>query len=108
MVYWLEPKVCDTKLFREPHSGSKLPYLTVKEMRNRYPDGNFTVIGEIGCIMRPSNGEDRLFITDGKLIPILPRGSIKRPFEWVAGFVPVNTNAYVAAIRSPIAVFTHI
>ena len=106
MHYRIVPQTNALKLYREPHSGSKLPYRTIKEMRTLYPNGNFAVIGEIGGFARPPDDGDLLLIMDGKSIPILPRGSLIKPFEWVAGYAAVDENTYLAVIRSLIAIFS--
>jgi len=106
MLYRIVPQTNALKLYREPHSGSKLPYRTIKEMRKLYPDGNFVIIGEIGGIARPPTDGDHLLIGGGKSIPILPRGSLRKPFEWVAGYVAVDGNTYLAAIRSLIVIIS--
>ena len=74
-------------------------------MRERYPDGAFTVIGEIGGRSPPHEHGDTLLTDDGKSIPVLPRGSLRGPFEWVAGYIPVGENTYVAAVKSLVPVF---
>lgn len=106
MLFRMVPQTNTLKLYREPHSGSKLPCRTIKEMRELYPDGNFTIIGEIGGFARPPNDGDRLLIGGGKSIPIQPRGSLRKPFEWVAGYVAVDENTYLAAVRSLLVVFS--
>lgn len=108
MLYKIHPQNEELKLFREPHSRYKVPYRTVKEMQKLYPDGDFTIIGEIGGIARPPKVGDLLLITNGKFIPILPRGSLRKPLEWVSGYVEVDKNIYLAAIRSPITIFYHL
>lgn len=106
MHYRIVPQANALKLYRDPHSGSKLPYHTIKEMRQLYPNGNFAVIGEIGGFARRANDGDHLIIMDGKSIPILPRGSLIKPLERVAGYVAVDENTYLAVIRSMIAIFS--
>ena len=105
MDYNVHPQNEELKLFREPHSRYKVPYRTIKEMQKLYPDGDFTIIGEIGGIERPPKVGDRLLISNCKFIPILPRGSFRKPFEWVCGYVAVDKNIYLATIRSPITIF---
>ena len=106
MLYRIDPQTDALKLYREPYSGSKLPYQTVKEMRQLYPDRKFAIIGEIGGFARPPNNGDHLLIANDKFIPILPRGSLRKPFEWVTGYVAVGENAYLAVIRSLITLFS--
>lgn len=105
MFYRLYPQTNDARLFTKLHSRSRLPYRTAKEMRERYPNGNFVIIGEIGSFARPPTDGDKLLTEDGQILPILPRGSLKRPFEWIAGYVAVDKNAYLAAIGSLIPSF---
>ncbi len=105
MLYRIYPQVGGERIFTEPRSRSRLPYCTAKEMRTRYPDGNFVVIGEIGGLARPSTDEDRLLTGEGKTLPILARGSLKKPFEWVAGYIAIGEYTYIAAIGSPISAF---
>lgn len=100
MLYRLYPQGNRTRLYVEPHSRSRLPYRTVKEMRQQFPDGNFVIVGEIGSFTRPPTDGDRLLTGDGKTLPILPRGSLKKPFEWISGYIAVDKNTYIAAIGS--------
>jgi len=105
MIYRIKPQMDSPKFYREPHSGNNISYQTVKEIRKLYPDNNFTVIGEIGGFAQNSDSMDLLDIGDVKTIQILPRGNMKVPIEWVAGYVEVDTNSYIAAIRSIISFF---
>lgn len=100
MLYRIEPQINSLKFYREPHSGSKLPYRTVKEMREFYPNGNFVIIGEIGSVKLPPKDGDCLIISSGNQIPILPRGSHIKPLEWVTGYVAVGENTYLAVLGS--------
>lgn len=102
MRYQIEHQDGPVKQFREPRSGSLIPYHTAKNMRERDPNGTFHVIGEVGCFARPPDKGDVLIAGDGKEIPVHPRGSLIRPFEWVAGYIPVGKNSYIAAIRNPL------
>lgn len=99
MFYRLYPQTNDARLFTEPRSQSGLSYRTVKEMRALYPNGNFVIIGEIGSFARPPTDGDKLLTEDGQLFPILPRGSLKRPFEWIVGYIAVEENTLVAAVK---------
>ena len=105
MLYRIDPEAEKTRTYTEPYSLCRLPYHTAKEMRERYPDGNFVIIGEIGAFARSATAGDRLVIDEGKTIPILPRGSFARPFEWIAGYIPVERSTYIAAIKSLIPSF---
>jgi hypothetical protein len=100
MLYRLYQQADDARLFTEPSSRSRLPYRTAKEMRKRYPDGNFIIIGEIGSFVRTPTSGDWLLTGEEKIIPILPRGSLKKPFELIAGYIAVGENIYIAAIRN--------
>ncbi|MBR0600275.1 hypothetical protein [Sinanaerobacter chloroacetimidivorans] len=108
MLYRIDPQMDSLKFYREPNSGSKLPYRTVKEMREFYPDGNFVIIGEIGCVAQPPNDGDCLLLESGEQIPILPRGSLRKPFEWIAGYVAVGENTYLAALGSAWKIFKEV
>jgi len=105
MLYRIYQQMDSAKFYTEPHSRSSLPYRTEKEMRIRYPDGNFSVIGEIGNLAQFQTVGDALLSDNGMQIPILPRGTLKKPFEWVAGYVAVEKNTYLAAINSLIPLF---
>lgn len=98
MLYQIDSKADTVKFYSDPHSRIKIPYRTVKEMRKIYPNDNFTVIGEIGCIARLPNNGDHLFTGNGAAIAISPRGSLKKPFEWVTGYVAVGKDTYLAVI----------
>lgn len=105
MPYRIDPQEDSAKPCGKPRGRNKLSYRTVKEMRGLYPDGNFTVIGEIGGIARFPDSGDRLIAETGSAIPILPRGSLKRPFEWVSGYIAVGKHTYIAVIGSLIPAF---
>ena len=105
MLYGIYVQAGEVRLFKEPRSQSRLPYCTEREMRMRYPDGDFVIIGEIGGIAQPSADGDRLLTGDGSILPILPRGSLKKPFEWIFGYIAVEEHAYIATIGSLIPAF---
>lgn len=105
MIFRFDPQADSAKPCKRPHSGSKLPYRTVKEMRELYPDGSFAVIGEIGGIARFPDSGDLLITESGNAIPIFPRGSLKRPFEWISGYIAVGNHTYLAVIGSLIPTF---
>jgi len=67
-----------------------------------YPEGGYEVIGEIGNYAKGNSNLDEILTDSGKSIPIFPRGSLKKPFEWVAGYAAVSENTYVAVVRSMI------
>ncbi len=105
MIYRPDPQKGSARFYREPRSRSKLPYRTVKEMRELYPDDNFAVIGEIGGFAQSPNSGDLLITETGKAIPVLPRGSLRKPFEWFAGYIAVGGNTYLAAVRGLLPAF---
>jgi hypothetical protein len=89
----------------EPFSRCKLRYLTNKTFRERFAAGKYTVIGEIGGCSKPPECGDILLTEDGHYIRVLPRGSLRRLFEWVIGYIPVGENTYIAAVRSVLPSF---
>ena len=105
MPYRIDPQESSAKPCGKPCGRNKLSYRTVKEMHRLYPDGNFTVIGEIGGIAQFPDSGDRLIVETGHTIPILPRGSLKRPFEWVSGYIAVGKHTYIAVIGGLIPAF---
>ena len=78
----------------------KTAYYSKQKMDELYPDGGYEVIGEIGNFAKKYAGQDVILTDTGKFIPIFPRGSLKKPFEWVAGYVAVEENTYVAVVKS--------
>lgn len=105
MIYRPAPGADPARTYREPKSKIRLPCLSRRDMRARYPGGGFAVIGEIGSRAAGGAALDTLAVSGGRGLPILPRGSLLRPFEWVAGYVPVAENAYVAAVRGILPAF---
>lgn len=105
MLYRIDPQREQTRMFVEPRSKSVIRYFTKKEMQARYEDRNFNIIGEIGGFSRTPNKGDFLLADDGRKIPIHPRGSLIKPFEWVTGYVAVGKNTYLAAVRGLIPSF---
>ena len=69
-------------------------------MDELYPDGGYEVIGEIGNSAKKYAEQDVIITDVGKSILIFPRGSLKKPFEWVAGYAEVGENTYVAVVKS--------
>lgn len=98
MYHQISVKTESLRFYTEVRSQSKIPYITTGQMKKRYPDEGFVIIGEIGSLARAPTDGDRLYLEDGKTIPIYPRGSLKRPFEWVAGYAAVDESSYVAVI----------
>lgn len=99
MLFRCYPQTDSAKSCRNPCIEGNLPYLTVKEMRKLYPDGgNFAVIGEIGGLPWFPGSGDLLITEAGNSIPIFPKGSLKKPFEWVRGYVAVGKHTYIAVI----------
>lgn len=107
MLYRLYPQTNHSRIFTEKNSRSKIPYCTAKKMRELYPDGGFVIIGEIGNFAEVLPGQDALLTYTGKVVPIFPRGSLIKPFEWIAGYIAVGENTYVAAVRSVLPPFLH-
>ena len=105
MLYQTYLQTNQTRIFTEKYSRSKIPYLTAKKMRELYPDGDFVIVGEVGGFARLPTDGDRLLTEDGQAVPILPRGSLIKPFEWIVGYIAVGKNTYVAAVRSMFPAF---
>lgn len=89
----------------ERYSRSSVPYYTKKQMNEMHPNGNYEVIGEIGNFAKKYDGQDVILNENGTSIIIFPRGSLKKPFEWVAGYAALEENTYVAVIKSVIPSF---
>jgi len=79
---------------------SSIKYYTKDEIYKMYPEGNFEVIGEIGNFSRKYVGQDMIVTDKGTKIPIFPRGSLKKTFEWEASYVPIGENIYVSVVKS--------
>jgi len=92
----------DTHYTTERHSNSLITYYSKCKMVELYPEGGYEVIGEIGNYAKGNSNLDEILTDSGKSIPIFPRGSLKKPFEWVAGYAAVSENTYVAVVRSMI------
>ena len=100
MLYHIYLQTNQTRIFKEKYSRSKIPYRTAKKMRELYPGGGFVIIGEIGNFAETLEDQDVLLTNCGIAIPIFPRGSLIKPFEWISGYIAVEENIYVAAVRS--------
>lgn len=100
MLYRIDPTARTAKSYVEPHTRSRVPCRTGREMRALYPAGGFLIVGEIGCCGPPAPDGDVLLTRAGAAIPIYPRGSLTRPWEWVVGYVPMEGSAYAAAVSS--------
>jgi len=105
MLYQVQRQSGTRRFYTEVRSCIKIPYTTVREMKLRYPDESFIIIGEIGGLSCASKDADMLCVGDGKVLPILPWGSLIRPFEWVIGYIEVQKDHYVAVIGGIIHLF---
>lgn len=85
---------------RERYSHSTIEYYSKQKMNELYPDGGYEVIGEIGNSSKKYAEQDIIVTDTNKLIPIFPRGSMKKPFEWVIGYAAVGEDIYVSVIKS--------
>lgn len=99
MTYQLHPAAKMSTLYKEPATKRQLPCCSAKDMRSLHPEGNYHILGEIGGRGQAANGE-LLLLPDGRTLPIGARGGIKRPFDWIIGYIPVGEDTYIAAIRS--------
>ena len=84
----------------EPNSSTLIFYYPKSKMKLLYPKNEFEVIGEIGNLAKKYSNQDEILAETGKRIPVFPRGSLKRPFEWVTGYAAVGENTYVAVVKS--------
>ena len=99
MTYQFYPQNNDKLCRTERHSHSPIAYCSKRKMEKLYPRGGYEVIGEIGNYTKRQAFQDVIQNKEGKTIPIFPRGSLKKPFEWVAGYAAVGENMYVAVIK---------
>lgn len=85
---------------KEWYSHCPIAYYSKQKMNELYPNGGYEVIGEIGNFAKKYAEQDVIVTDTGKSIPIFPRGSLKKPFEWVSGYAAVEENTYVAVVKS--------
>ena len=90
----------DTIYTTEQHSNCLIAYYSKRKMKELYPEGDYEVIGEIGNYTKRYSEQDEILTDANKSIPIFPRGSLKKPFEWIAGYAAVDENTYVAVVKS--------
>lgn len=102
MIFQFCLKRYDTNYTAKRHSNSIITYYSVHKMEELYPDGGYEVIGEIGNYANRYPNMDEILTDTGKSILIFPRGSLKKPFEWVAGYAAISENTYVAVVKSMI------
>lgn len=100
MLYQTDRTTRAAGRYREPYSRSVLTCRTGRELRALYPGGGYQIVGEIGVLAPRSADGDSLLAASGTVIPICPRGSLMKPIEWVAGYIPLGGNAYAAAVAS--------
>jgi len=105
MTFQFYPKRNDALYTTERYSKSRITYYSKYKMDVLYPDGGYEIIGEIGNFAKRNPKLDEILTDAGKYIHIFPRGSLKKPFEWVAGYAAVGENTYVEVIKSIIPRF---
>lgn len=84
----------------EPNSSTLITYYSKCKMKKLYPGNEYEVIGEIGNFTKKYSNQDEILAETGKRIPVFPRGSLKRPFEWITGYAAVGENTYLAVVKS--------
>lgn len=84
----------------EPNSSTIITYYSKSKMKKLYPKDEYEVVGEIGNFTKKYPNQDQILTDTEKSIPVFPRGSMKRPFEWIAGYAAVGKNTYVAVVKS--------
>ena len=89
----------DTQFTLEGHSNTIIIYYTKRKMNELYPNRDYEVIGEIGNCSKIYPNQDEILTEEGKHIPVYPRGSINRPFEWIIGYAAVGEKTYVAVVK---------
>lgn len=84
---------------KERHSKRQIAYYSKRKMDELYADGRYEVIGEIGNFAKKYSSQDVILVDSGSNVPIFPRGSLNKPFEWIAGYAAVGENTYVAVVK---------
>lgn len=100
MTFHFVPCGSGTLSMLEPNSSTIITYYSKCKMKKLYPKNEYEVIGEIGNFTKKYPNQDEILAETGKRILLFPRGSLKRPFEWVTGYAPVGENTYVAVVKS--------
>lgn len=100
MLYRADHTVNTAGHYVEPFTRSRLPCRSAREMQALYPNGDYLIVGEIGVVTLMAADGDLLLAGDGTEVPICPRGSLTRPFEWVSGYIPMGGDVYAAATAS--------
>jgi len=108
MTYRFYLKSIDMLHITERQSLSQIAYVPKQEMDELYPDGGYEVIGEIGNFAKKYASQDVIVTDTGISIHIFPRGSLKKPFEWITGYAAIEKNTYVAVVKSIIPRLTTI
>lgn len=92
----------ETLSMTERHSGTKVAYYSKGKMQELYPEGGYEIIGEISNLAKRYAVQDVVVSITGKLIPIFPRGTLRKPFEWVVGYAAVGPHTYVCVVKGVI------
>lgn len=100
LVYRFYNQMVDVCYMTEWSSCSRIAYSSKQRMDKLYPNGDYEVIGEIGNFAKEYPRQDVIITDTGKVIPIFPKGSIRKSFEWVTGYASVGENTFVAVVRS--------
>lgn len=100
MNYHFYPLSDDVFYMIERHSHSKIAYYSKKRITRIYHDNGYEIIGEIGNSAKRYASQDIIITDTGRIIPVFPLGSLKKPFEWIAGYAAVGKNTYVSVVKS--------
>ncbi len=100
MRYALDCRLDLERVFWIRKYRTRIPCLSAREIRRRHPEGDYAIVGEIAGWLDQAHASDVLVLEEKLEIPVLPQGSHCRPYEWIAGYVPVGKGNYIALVRS--------
>ncbi|MEI7883839.1 MAG: hypothetical protein WCI30_00640 [Clostridia bacterium] len=105
MEYRFYSAAKNTNYITERHSKSGIAYASIEQFQELFPRGGYEIIGDIGNFQKKVFAQDFILTDTGNRIPIFPRGSIRKPFEWIVGYAAVGEKTFVAVVKSIIPSF---
>lgn len=75
---------------------TKINYISHEELKERYPEGEYSIIGEISTKEKNEKGVNKKLINEEKNILVQPIGTYKESRYKTLGYIACENNEYVA------------
>ena len=82
--------------FYDKRTETKIDYIKYENLKEKYPDGDYYIVGEITTKEKNENGVNKKLLNEDLNILVQPIGSYKESKYKTLGYIPCENNEYVA------------